>query len=145
MEKKFSKEIKNRIDDKIEQIEQFIQELSEIKPQNFEQYENDFRTKAACERYAEKIPQAFVDLALLTIKYKNFPQPRDEDNTFEILEENEVISETLSQKLHEAKGMRNFIAHEYGRIDDSIVFEAIETELEKDAKEFIKRVKEEVK
>ena len=38
--------------------------------------------------------------------------------------------------------MRNIIAHEYGKIDDKIVFEAITEELERDVKEFIKKVKE---
>ena len=145
MEKPSTNEIKNRIKDKIQEIEQFIQELSEIKPLNFEQYQQDTKTKAACERYGEKIPQAFVDLALLTIKYKSLPSPKDEDNAFEILEQKNVISKNLSENLQNAKSMRNFIAHEYGKIDDEIIFEAVSNELERDAKEFIKNVKEEIK
>jgi len=145
MEKPSTEETKNRIKDKIEQIEQFIQELSEIKPMDFEEYLADFGKKAACERYGEKIPQAFIDLALLIIKYKKLPAPRDEDNAFEILEQNKIISPELSKNLQDAKSMRNFIAHEYGRIDDSIVFEAVDHELERDAEEFINSIKEEIK
>src|SRR3989344_1085250 len=126
MEKPSTEETKNRIKDKIEQIEQFIQELSEIKPMDFEEYLADFGKKAACERYGEKIPQAFIDLALLIIKYKKLPPE-------------------LSKNLQDAKSMRNFIAHEYGRIDDSIVFEAVDHELERDAEEFINSIKEEIK
>jgi len=144
MEKQSTNEIKERIKDKIKQIEQFVQELSEIRPLNFEQYQQDVKTKAACERYCEKIPQAFIDLALLTIKYKILPQPKDENSAFEILEQNKIISHSLSKNLQDAKSMRNFIAHEYGRIDDSIIFEAIETELEQDAKELIKNIRKEI-
>ena len=36
-----------------------------------------------------------------------------------------------------AKGMRNLIVHEYGKIDDEIVFEAITKELIKDANKFL--------
>ena len=33
--------------------------------------------------------------------------------------------------------MRNIIAHQYGEIDDELVFKAISQELEKDVNEFI--------
>lgn len=137
--------IKNRIKEKIQQIEMFLEELSEMKPNNFEEYEKDIKSKAICERYCEKIPEALVDLALLVIKYKNFPFPEDEDNAFQILKDNKIISDSLSRNLQEAKGMRNIIAHEYGRIDDRIIFEAASHELKKDAKEFIKEVMEKIK
>lgn len=137
--------IKNRIEEKIQQIRQFLQELSEMNPLNFEEYRNDIKAKAICERYCEKIPEALVDLALLIIRYKNFPSPKNEDNAFEILEERGVINSVLAKNLKDAKSMRNIIAHEYGRIDDAIIFEAASHELEKDAKEFIKNIEEEIK
>ena len=137
--------IKNRIEEKIQQIRRFLEELSEMKPEDFEDYEKDIKSKAICERYCEKIPESLVDLALLVIKYKNFQQPEDEDSAFEILKNNKIISDNLAKNLQDAKGMRNIIAHEYGRIDDRIIFEAASHELEKDTKEFIKKVEEEVK
>ena len=137
MEKSF---IKSRIKEKIKEIEEYLQELSEIRPSNFEEYEKNFEKRATCERYAEKIPEALVDLAVLTIKYKNLPYPQDDKNAFEILAKNNIISEKLSERLQDAKGMRNIIAHEYGKINNEIVFESITSELEEDAKEFINKI-----
>ena len=37
--------------------------------------------------------------------------------------------------------MRNIISHEYGKIDDEIVFDSIKDELILDAEEFIKQIK----
>jgi len=37
--------------------------------------------------------------------------------------------------------MRNIIVHEYGKVDDELVFEAISEKLEQDVKEFIKAIK----
>jgi len=51
-----------------------------------------------------------------------------------------VISERLTEKLKDAKGMRNIIAHEYGSIDDEIVFESITNQLINDVEEFIKEI-----
>jgi len=39
--------------------------------------------------------------------------------------------------MKQAKGMRNIIAHEYGTIDDEIVFETITREIIKDTREFL--------
>lgn len=43
----------NKVKDKIEEVEKYIQELSKIVPHNFEEYKINFKTKAACERYFE--------------------------------------------------------------------------------------------
>jgi len=134
--------MKERIIDKIEEIERYLQELSEIVPNTFEEYKTDFKTKAACERYAEKIIQAVTDLAMLTAIELNFKSPREEDTqVFYILQENKIISLELSDKLQHAKGMRNILTHEYGDINDEIIFDSLTTELERDINEFIKSIR----
>jgi uncharacterized protein YutE (UPF0331/DUF86 family) len=37
--------------------------------------------------------------------------------------------------------MRNILAHDYGVVDDEIVFESITGELEKDTTEFLKNIR----
>lgn len=130
-----------RIKDKIKEIKKYIEELEEFLPINFKEYFKDFKTKAACERYFEKIIESVVDLAFLIIKEKGFRTPEDDKNSFDILEQEKIISQELSQRLKDAKGMRNIIAHEYGNVDDEIVFESITKELVKDVKELIDSIK----
>lgn len=130
-----------RINDKIEEIESYLSELCEIMPENFEAYAHDLKAKAACERYFEKIIEAVVDLAFLAIKDRGFTTPEEDKEAFDILAEEKIISKELAVKLKEAKGMRNIIAHEYGEIDDRIVFESITEEFEKDVEEFITHLK----
>ncbi len=126
-----------RIKDKIEQINGFLEELNSIIPSNLEEYKSSIEKKAACERYVEKIVEAVTDLAFLAIKNKKFRIPEDDIDAFNILSENEIIDYDLTARLKNAKGMRNIISHQYGKIDDEIVFEAITEELEKDVKNFI--------
>jgi len=130
-----------RIKDKIEETEKYLAELEEFVPLNFKDYINDVKTKSACERQAEKIIEAIVDLAFLVIKNKNLKIPEGDKEAFDILFKEEIISKKLCEKLKEAKGMRNIIAHEYGTVDDEIVFHSITEELEKDVKEFIGEIK----
>ena len=41
--------------------------------------------------------------------------------------------------------MRNILAHEYGEVDDEVVFEAITEELDKDVSKFIEEVRKSIK
>ena len=127
----------SRITDKIEEISEFLEELKSIMPSSFEEYRSSIEKKAACERYVEKIVEAATDLAFLIIKNKKLRIPEDDIDAFNILLENKIIDGDLSTKLKNAKGMKNIISHQYGKIDDEIVFEAITEELEKDVRKFV--------
>jgi len=126
-----------RINDKINEISQFLEELASLIPSSFEEYKSSIEKKAACERYIEKIVEAMTDLAFLVIKDKKLRIPEDDIDSFNILFENNIINSYLAARLKNAKGMRNIISHQYGKIDDEIVFESITEDLDKDVKKFI--------
>ena len=130
-----------RIEDKINEIKLFLDQLNEIEPSSLKEYKENIEKRAACERFAEKIIEAIVDLAFLVIKLKKFDIPEDDIDAFNILVNQGVIDEKIAVKLKNAKGMRNIIAHQYGKIDDEIIFNSITSELEKDTKEFLKEIK----
>lgn len=130
-----------RITDKINEIEQYLEELYEILPAEFEDYKNNIEKKAACERYFEKIMEAVIDLAFLIIKNKSLKIPDDDSKAFAVLAETNIIDNNLCKKLQEAKGMRNFLVHQYDKTDDSLVFETIKEELRKDIESFLKSIK----
>ena len=129
-----------RITDKINEINGFLEELKSIIPSSLEEYKSNIEKKAACERYVEKIVEAMTDLAFLIIKNKKLKIPEDDIDAFNILLENKIIGSDLASKLKNAKGMRNIINHQYGKIDDEIVFEAITEELDKDMAKFVEIV-----
>lgn len=130
-----------RIEDKIIEIETFLEELLSVLPKDFENYKEDWKIRDICERHFEKIIEASVDLSFMIIKNKGLITPKDDKNSFDILNQENIISDELAEKLKEAKGMRNIIAHEYGKIEDEIVFESVTEHLEKDIKEFISIIK----
>jgi len=133
-----------RLKDKIKEIEGYLADLSDIMPKNFEEY-NETRTKFACERLFEIIIEAIVDLAFFIIKEKELKIPEEDKEAFDILSKEKIISQELAERFKDAKGMRNIIAHEYGKINDEIVFHAIAEDIERDVKGFINSVKNKVK
>ncbi len=134
----------DRIKDKIIEIENFLNQLQELSPSDFQEYENDFGKKAACERYCEKIIEAVVDLAFKTIKQLQLKIPEEDKEAFVILEQNNIISSMLSERLQNAKSMRNILAHEYGKVDDKIIFGAVTEELQVDIPEFIRNIEDKI-
>ena len=134
--------MKKRIDDKIREVKNYLKQLMSIKPDSLDKYVADFKTKAACERYFERIVESIFDLAVLIIKEKKLPLPNENNESFEILRKENIINSDLSRKLKEMRGMRNIIAHQYGSIDDKLVYMAISEELNEDIKQFIKLINE---
>jgi len=135
----------SRIRDKISELTEYLNYLVSITPADFEDYQNDLKTKAACEHYFEKVMEACIDLSFLIIKEKKFEIPDDEESAFNILLKHLVISGNLAKRLISDKGMRNVIAHEYGEVDDIRVYTSLTEEIEKDVDEFIKSVEEYLK
>jgi len=131
-----------RSDDKIEEIEKYLEELESVLPNSLDNYIKDFKIRAVCERYFEKIVEAAVDLAFIVIKEKNMEMPDEDKKSFAILSEAEIISEEISEKMQDAKGMRNIIAHEYGEINDELVFYAVTEELIDDVRKFLEELNE---
>ena len=130
----------SKIEDKINNIEKYLEELPNIVPAEFEEYRTNFAKKAACERCAEIIIEAVADLAFLVIKKKNLKVPEEDKEAFEILAGEKIITNEIASRFREAKGMRNILAHEYGKVDDAIVFHAVSEELVKDSRAFIDAV-----
>jgi len=71
--------------------------------------------------------------------------PEEDEAIFDTLYQEKIISNEFLQKLRDIKGMRNFIIHQYGKINDELVFEVITEQLERDIKEFINIIKEVLK
>ena len=79
------------------------------------------------------------------MKYKDLKRPEYENEIFDILHKSNIISDILAKRLKDAKGMRNFIVHQYGKIDDVLIYHAIFEELEKDINEILNNIKEVIK
>jgi len=130
-----------RIEDKKQLVEEFLNELEEIIPGSYEDYIKNTEKRLACERAFEKIIEAANDLAILIIKDKRLSLPSEDEKAFGIIANAKIISENLASRLKKAKGMRNRLAHQYDKIDDEIIFEAITKEIIKDARELLGELK----
>jgi len=130
----------NKRGDKIVEIEKYLDDLREFLPLDFDGYMADKKTRAACERCCEKIVEAVIDLVFVVIKNKEFRSPTSNSDALDVLSENNIISLELSDKLSDAKSMRNWLAHRYGDVNDKLVFDSLKGELIDDVEEFLEAV-----
>lgn len=133
-------ELRQRIKDKVEELENDLTELESFEVPEIEKFREDKKLKAACERYFEKIVENIISLAFLVIRLKNLSSPESEQHAFLILAKNKIITEEFAKRLKDAKDMRNRIVHNYITIDDNIVYHAISEEIIKDSKEFLDKI-----
>ncbi|MBI2632389.1 DUF86 domain-containing protein [Candidatus Pacearchaeota archaeon] len=100
--------MKERINDKIEEIENYLSRLIDMAPETFEAYKTNGEKKWSCERGLEMISEASIDLAFLIIKYKKLENAIDDIGAFEILKENNIILPELCEKLQDLKKMSTY-------------------------------------
>jgi len=131
----------NRIKEKISEVEQFLDELCSVLPTNLDEYKADFKIRSICERHFEKIIEAVIDITFLVITKRELAFPEEDKKAFDVLGAAKIISPDLAQKLKEAKGMRNILAHNYGKVNDNLVFEAVTERLNNDIRLFIESMK----
>ena len=118
----------NRIQDKIKEIECYIEELESIVPLNLEDYLSNLEKLLACERAFEKIIEAVNDLAILFIRQKRYDFS-SEAKIFDILSQRNIISKILGERLQQAKGMRNFLIHGYDDVDLKVVWKTVQEDI----------------
>lgn len=130
---------KDRILEKMDELEKYLRELDEYLPEEEEKYLNSGLIKRACERAFQLASENLLDICNLIISEKGFGIPTDSKDCIRKLEENGVISGSLSTRLEELVGFRNLRVHQYGRVDDSKAYSYLNME-SKDFYEFIETI-----
>ncbi len=85
--------------------------------------------------------QAAIDIATHIIAEKGLRKPTTYRETFEILEEEQIISEELANELSDLTGFRNVLVHIYWGLDLEEVYAILQNDL-KILEKFKKIVKE---
>ncbi|MBS3079149.1 DUF86 domain-containing protein [Candidatus Pacearchaeota archaeon] len=132
-----------RILSKIDELDNYLEELKNIKPNEFEEYENSIEKKRACERLLHLSIENALDICNLLVSEFRVGIPSDEDDIFTKLEQKKIISKEMKNILIQMKGLRNRLVHRYGEIDNEKIFDIISNNLddfEKFKEEIIKKI-----
>jgi len=129
------------IETKISHIQKYLKLLDRYKAFSQKAIEGNPDLKGAVERYLYLATQATLDLGEAIIAFKEFRRPGTYTDVFYILEEENFVPKSLSEKLVNMTKFRNVIAHDYEKVDFGIVYDALKNRLV-DIEKLIKSVKE---
>ena len=119
---------RDRLLAKIDVLEGYLKELREILPASFEEYKK-VEKRRACERLLQVSIECVIDICGLIVIGLRLGLPAEEDDLFEKLEQAGIITSSRKESLKKMKGFRNILVHEYGHVDDSIVYEILQNNL----------------
>lgn len=127
---------KERILNKLAQLEQSLDELIHIIPDSKDIYLKSVLHRRAVERMLHISIENVIDICAILINEFKLGPPSNEENIFDLLKEKLPNIEILK----EMKGFRNILVHRYSKIDDLIVYRNASERIT-DFEEFIACVK----
>lgn len=119
---------RDRLLAKLDELDGYLRELRSVAPERLEDYLK-VEKKRACERLLQVSVEAVIDACGLLVTGLRLGVPGEEDDLFEKLARQGVISASMAGTLKRMKGLRNLLVHEYGRVNDEIVFETVRQRL----------------
>jgi uncharacterized protein YutE (UPF0331/DUF86 family) len=119
---------RERILAKIDELDGYIRDLQTIAPQDLTAYKQ-IEKKRACERLLQIAVECVIDICNLLVSGLRLGLPAEEDDLFEKLAQAGFLSAHMKDTARRMKGFRNILVHEYGVVNDAIVYQSVTTEL----------------
>lgn len=129
-----SPERATRLADAVDSIERNVSELRTYQELSRDEYRADENRekREAVERKFEKLIAASVDAGETVLAAEGESIPDRRKDVITRLERIGVLDDALCQKMHEAIGFRDVLAHTYGPIvNDDIVYDVLQNGLDR--------------
>jgi len=108
--------------DKLQHVNRYTNDLKQMRGLSEEEYLKDMVTQRAVERTLMNLIQACIDLAQHVRSSESLSPSGTAKQEIEALGTASIISEDTQEKLEEAVGFRNVLAHRYGDVDHEVVY-----------------------
>ena len=120
-----------------------IDELDIVMPADYSGYKV-IEKKRSCERLLQIAIEATIDICALMVTGLRLGIPSEEDDIFDKLEQSKIVTPLMNETLKRMKGFRNILVHEYGHIDDDLVYGFLKNNI-KDFRAFKKEILDAIK
>ena len=114
---------------KLKQAHEYTNDLTELRGLSKKEYVSDVVIQRAVERTLMNLIQSCIDLAQHVRASNGLSSDGTAKEEIQALGELGVISRDTQQKIEEAVGFRNVLAHRYGEVDHDVVYEVLHEDL----------------
>lgn len=115
--------------DKLRHINQYTNDLKQIRGMSKEEYSEDMVTQRAVERTLMNLIQSCIDLAQHIRSAEDLAPSGTSKREMEALGTADIVSSDTQEKMKEAVGFRNILAHRYGDVNHDVVYDVLHTDL----------------
>lgn len=130
-----------RIRQKIGKIKEHLAFIRSVKEECLEKFNTDKIYRGALLHYFYLLADGCLVLAELVIKEKNLRIPQTYADSIDILGENGILDRSFSYDFAQIDGFRNFLAHDYEKIEAEYVCRKVMDKLH-EIDEFILQIEE---
>ena len=116
------------IQNKLARIEAYLTKLQEIIPDGFKEFGKDWRTQMIAERGLQILIKIIIDVANRVIAINNWGPTTSSADSIRLLVLKKVISS--EEPYLKMIKFRNFIVHDYDRVDNAIVYSILTENLD---------------
>lgn len=114
---------------KLRYINRYTTDLKQMRGMSKEEYAEDMVTQRAVERTLVNLVQACIDLAQHIRSAEGLSPTGTAKQEMQALGNADILSRETQEKMEEAIGFRNILAHRYGDIDHEVVFDVLHDDL----------------
>jgi uncharacterized protein YutE (UPF0331/DUF86 family) len=115
--------MQHNIEIKIEKIEKYLNILEDFKEDCVKRFREDVKFEGALLYYLYAVSDSCISLAEMLIKYKSYRTSQSYYESIDILGENGVLPRDFAYDFARIASFRNFLAHDYEKIDHIIICE----------------------
>lgn len=115
--------------DRLRQINEYTNDLKQMRGMSKENYVSDVVTQRAVERTFMNLIQSCIDLAQHIRASEGLSPSGTSKEEIEALGDADVISDETQEKMEESVGFRNILAHRYGDVNHDVVYDVLHNDL----------------
>lgn len=106
-------------------LEEDLAQLKNYRDLKLEEYLDNKEIQLVVERLLEKVTGRLIDINYHILREEYEIMPEDYYNSFIEMGKNKIITPEFAEEIAKSAGLRNALAHEYEKIDQSLIFKAI--------------------
>lgn len=120
---------REKVERKIQQVDEFLDILEKLSTKPDNELLNDPVLLGSVKYYLQVSIECCIDVGNHIISSERFRAPKDYADTFDVLFEKGIISETFVHVMKQMVKFRNRIVRLYGEVDDHYVIDILKSKL----------------
>ena len=116
------------IRNKLSRIEEYLTKIEEVRPDDFEGFQRDWKSQMIAERGLQILMEIIIDVANRLIALKGWGPTASSADSIRLLALKKVISS--EEPFLKMIRFRNFIVHDYDKVDHAIVYSILKNNLD---------------